>query len=113
VDRAATSEEALRLARRNRYDAILCDLNLDSETGLAISGFDLHDRICEILEARSCTRPLFIFMTGDLVEPAVSEQACREGNRFLQKPFLMTELQALLEEVFAPAGVLQPKNSSS
>jgi hypothetical protein len=47
------------------------------------------------------------------VEAAVSEQACREGNRFLQKPFLLTELQALLEEVLAPATVLQPKNSSS
>jgi FixJ family two-component response regulator len=87
-------------------------LNLESGSGKVVSGFDLHDLILEKLASRSAARPVFIFMTGDLVDAAVGEQAGREGNRFLQKPFRITELLALLNELPSPA-VLQPKNSSS
>jgi PAS domain S-box-containing protein len=113
VDRAASSERALELVNRNSYDVILCDLNLGSGTGKVVSGFDLHDRILEKLVARTGPRPLFIFMTGDLVDAAVGEQAGREGNHFLQKPFRITELLTLLKEMPSPAAVFQPKNSSS
>jgi PAS domain S-box-containing protein len=112
VDRAASSERALELVNRNSYDVILCDLNLGPGSGKVVSGFDLHDRILEKLAGRTGPRPFFIFMTGDLVDAAVGEQAGREGNQFLQKPFRITELLALLNELPAPA-VLQPKNSSS
>ncbi len=107
VDRAASSEQALDLANRNSYDVILCDLNLESSSGDVVSGFDLHDRIQENLAARSGPRPIFIFMTGDLVDAAVGEQAGREGNRFLQKPFRITELLSLLNDLPAPAAVSQ------
>ncbi len=112
VDRAATSEQALELSNQNSYDVILCDLNLESSSGRVVSGFDLHDLIVEKLAARSGTRPIFIFMTGDLVDAAVGEQAGREGNRFLQKPFRIAELLSLLSELTSPA-VLQPKDSST
>jgi CheY-like chemotaxis protein len=112
VDRAASSERALELTNRNSYDVILCDLNLESGSGKVVSGFDLHDHILEKLATRSARRPFFIFMTGDLIDAAVGEQAGREGNRFLQKPFRITELLALLNELPSPA-VLEPKNSSS
>src|SRR6266851_2006924 len=112
VDRAGSSEHALELANRNSYDVILCDLNLGSGAGIVVSGFDLHDQILKNLAATPVPRPFFIFMTGDLVDAAVGEQAGREGNRFLQKPFRITELLALLNESPSPA-VLQPKNSSS
>jgi CheY-like chemotaxis protein len=111
VERAGSGEQALELANRNSYDVILCDLNLESGTGKPTSGFDLHDRILENLAARSGPRPFFIFMTGDLVDAAVGEQANRQGNRFLQKPFRITELLALLNELPSP-NMLQPKNSS-
>jgi CheY-like chemotaxis protein len=113
VDRAASSERALELVNRNSYDVILCDLNLGSGSGKVVSGFDLHDRILEKLADRTGPRPFFIFMTGDLVDAAVGEQAGREGNHFLQKPFRITELLALLNELPTPAAVFQPKNSSS
>jgi len=87
-------------------------LNLESGPGKLISGFALHDRILENLAARSGPRPSFIFMTGDLVDAAVGEQANRRGNRFLQKPFRITELLALLSDLSSPA-ILQPKDSSS
>jgi CheY-like chemotaxis protein len=112
VDRAASSERALEFAIRNSYDVILCDLNLGPAAGKVVSGFDLYDRIMENLATRSGPRPFFIFMTGDLVDAAVGEQAGREGNRFLQKPFRIAELLALLNELPSPA-ILQPKNSSS
>jgi len=111
VDRAGSSEHALELANRNSYDVVLCDLNLKSAAGSVISGFDLHDQILKNLAARSASRPFFIFMTGDLVDAAIGEQAGREGNRFLQKPFRIVELLALLNELPAP-DLLQPKNSS-
>jgi two-component system NtrC family sensor kinase len=112
VDRAASSEQALDLANRNSYDVILCDLNLESGSGSVVSGFDLHDQILENLAVRPGSRPIFIFMTGDLVDAAVGEQAGREGNRFLQKPFRITELLSLLSDLPSPA-ILQPKTSSS
>ena len=99
VDRAASSEQALELANRNSYDVILCDLNLESDSGKVVSGFDLHDRILENLAARPGPRPTFIFMTGDLVDAAVGEQGGREGNRFLQKPFRIAELLSALERI--------------
>jgi PAS domain S-box-containing protein len=112
VDRAATCDKALELTDRNSYDVILCDLNLESGSEKAVSGFDLHGRILARLGGRSAARPIFIFMTGDLVDAAVGEQAGREGNRFLQKPFRITELLAMLNELPSPAD-LQPKNIPS
>jgi PAS domain S-box-containing protein len=104
VDRASSSEHALALAGRNAYDVILCDLNLESVSGKSVSGFDLHDQIVTNF-SRSAARPLFIFMTGDLVDATISEQAGRAGNRFLQKPFRMAELLALLNDLPSPAAV--------
>ena len=113
VDCAASPEQALELVARYSYDAILCDLHLESESGLAVSGFEFHDRVFENLASRSVAPPLFIFMTGDLVDSAVNQEVGRQGSRFLQKPFSITELLALLSELLSPATVLQPKNSSS
>jgi PAS domain S-box-containing protein len=107
VDRASSSEPALELAQRNPYDVILCDLNLESESGTVVSGFDLHDQIVKKLAAGNAPRPVFIFMTGDLVDAAIGEQAGREGNRFLQKPFRIAELLSLLNELPAPAAISQ------
>ncbi|HEX3376901.1 MAG TPA: PAS domain S-box protein, partial [Candidatus Acidoferrales bacterium] len=47
VDCAATSEHGLELASRNIYDVILCDLNLESDRGKIVSGFNLRDRVLE------------------------------------------------------------------
>jgi CheY-like chemotaxis protein len=105
VERASNSERALELASQNSYDVILCDLNLQSVSGKAVSGFDLHEQILEILIGRKEPKPAFIFMTGDLVVAAIGERAGREGNRFLQKPFRISELLNLMNEAASPAGV--------
>ena len=113
VDCACVSERALELAAQNCYDAILCDLNLESESGVPVSGFHLYDRIREKLAASSQIMPLFIFMTGDLVDFASDEQVIRQGSLILQKPFRIADLLLLLSKSLSPAGVLQPKESSS
>ncbi|MGH9678535.1 MAG: hybrid sensor histidine kinase/response regulator, partial [Candidatus Acidiferrales bacterium] len=98
VDLAATVEDALELAGRNEYDVILCDLNLNSGPGQSASGFDLQRRLSQIICGRSAALPIFIFMTGDLVDTATCERATRPGCRLLQKPFRMADLQSLLAE---------------
>src|SRR5882724_8158849 len=114
VDCASVSERAMELAATNYYDAILCDLNLESESGMPVSGFDLYDRIRDNLVSRSVVMPLFIFMTGDLVDFASDEQTIRQGSLILQKPFRIAELLLVLSKSLPPAAaVLQPKNSSS
>jgi two-component system NtrC family sensor kinase len=113
VDSAASFEEALERTARHSYDAILCDINLETDAGIVASGFELHDRICADLAARSVPQPPFIFMTGDLVDSAISEQVGRQHSMFLQKPFRIADLISLLNESLAPAAVLQPKNVSS
>jgi len=112
VDCASSSEHALELSKRNLYDVVLCDLNLECTSGKVASGFDLHDRIMEASAIRRGAQPMFIFMTGDLVDAAIGEHTGHENNRFLQKPFRIADLLELLNELPAPV-VLQPKNSSS
>ncbi len=113
VDCASTSGQALELVAMHFYDAILCDVNLESEPGVSVSGFDLYDRIRGNLASRSLVLPLFIFMTGDLVDFASDEQAVRQGSLFLQKPFRIADLLLLLNKPLSPAAVLQPKDSAS
>jgi PAS domain S-box-containing protein len=113
VDRASSSEQALEFTDLNSYDVILCDLNLESTSGEVVSGFDLHDQIQKKLSSRSGHRPVFIFMTGDLVDAAISEQAGREGNRFLQKPFRITELLGLMNDLSSPATVSHQDTDSA
>jgi PAS domain S-box-containing protein len=113
VDCASTSEQALELVAQHFYDVILCDVNLETEPGVSVSGFELCDRIRGNLASRALVLPLFIFMTGDLVDFASDEQAVRQGSLFLQKPFRIAELLLLLNNSLSPAAVLQPKDRSS
>ncbi len=110
VDCAGSSKQALELAARHSYDAILCDIHMESETGLAVSGFEISDGIREHLASRSAVQPAFIFMSGDLVDPKVNEHAGYQASRFLQKPFRIADLYSVLSEVLRPG---TPENSSS
>ncbi|HTC64823.1 MAG TPA: PAS domain S-box protein [Candidatus Saccharimonadales bacterium] len=112
VDCAATSEHALELANRNIYDVILCDLNLESDAGRIVSGFTLRDRVLDDTARRNIIQPTFIFMTGDLVDAAIREQGGAEPGKFLQKPFRIAELVALLSEL-PETVVLEPKKNAS
>jgi two-component system NtrC family sensor kinase len=112
VDCAATSEHALELASRNIYDVVLCDLNLESDGGKIVSGFTLRDRILEDTARRGILQPSFIFMTGDLIDAAIGEQGGVETGKFLQKPFRIAELIAMLNELTTDV-ILEPKKNAS
>jgi DNA-binding response OmpR family regulator len=51
-------------------------------------------------------------MTGDLVDAAIGEQGGAGAGKFLQKPFRIAELVAMLNELPATA-VLEPKKNVS
>jgi len=103
VDCAATAEEALTLAGRRFYDALLCDLNLKAAGGY-VSGQEVA---AQILAASGERKPAVIYMTGDLIETAAVGSGPDEP-RHLQKPFRISDVLAVLKEVIpaSPAGTL-------
>jgi PAS domain S-box-containing protein len=99
VECAATVEEALTFVSERFPDAILCDLNLSQDGGGPLSGKQAAERL---LAAAGERKPALIYMSGDLIE---SPDALRNPAEacHLQKPFRISEVLALLQEVLAPA----------
>jgi PAS domain S-box-containing protein len=95
IDCAVNAAQALSLAAHNSYDAVLCDVNLKGP-GQTLSGEELYERLCV---ERDGIRPPFIFMTGAFVESSPSELRDKNPRR-VQKPFLISDIVALLKEVF-------------
>jgi PAS domain S-box-containing protein len=108
ADCAATAEEALALASRCSYDAVLCDLNLGRPGSEAVSGKDLLGQISR--SQRSDPGPLLIFMTGDLVEGSLLESLQETGNHVIQKPFRISELVNLLRAHMETLALPEPSS---
>jgi PAS domain S-box-containing protein len=98
VDCAATLEEALAHLGRSSYDAFLCDLHLSSG-GYAVDG---REAAARILEAAGKQKPAMIYMTGDLIDDTQGE-AGRGEPVWLQKPFRVSDMLALLRDVLSDA----------
>jgi PAS domain S-box-containing protein len=96
VDCAGTLEEALTFLADHPPDVILCDLNL-SQDGNHVSGKFAGERL---LAAAGVRKPVLIYMTGALIEPSEALPSAREP-RHLQKPFRISEVVAMLQEIFA------------
>jgi CheY-like chemotaxis protein len=77
-------------------DVILCDLNL-SQDGNHVSGKFAGERL---LAAAGDRKPVLIYMTGALIESSEALPGAREA-RHLQKPFRISEVVAILQEIFA------------
>ena len=99
VDSAATPAEALALVSRRTYDVFLCDLNLNA------GGFPADGRKVtqQVLAASGTNQPTVIYMSGELLDSGVT--AAGEPRR-LQKPFRISDVAAMLREIFiaVPAG---------
>ena len=95
VDCAGTLEEALDILSQRAPDAILCDLNLSLDGG-HLSGKAASEHL---LAAAGNRKPPLIYMTGELVE-APSGTAEPGKPRFLQKPFRISDVLGVLQEVF-------------
>jgi len=112
VDSASTAEEALRLAATRSYDAVLCDLNLAGRQGQAMSGMAVFNRLSQSAgEKTNSQKPLFILMTGELVDPAALEILNRSGSRVLQKPFRISDLSAILAEALESTVFAEPNRT--
>ena len=109
VNVAATCEEALVRLTQQPYDAILCDMNLSA--GDPSSGREFYQRALEQLNAMHATaKPLFLFMTGDLVDRAAAESSGDGSIRTLQKPFRISELIAILSETLSTPTSTRPRS---
>ena len=95
VNCAANVAEAVRLAAQRSYDVLLCDLN-PSPRGSDVSG---REAARQILSAAGDRKPAVIFMTGDLVE---GRELGSAEVRHLQKPFRVSDMLAILRDIFAP-----------
>jgi len=103
VQGAATAEAAIALASGAAFDVLLCDLNLkgvDHGSSAIVAPEDLRRRLLEAVSARGSAKPLFFFMTGDLVDASLAERLAVGGNRIIQKPFRISELAAALADGF-------------
>src|SRR6267154_5137740 len=98
VDCAATIDEALAYFGRSSYDVLLCDLHL-SANGFAVDG---REAAPLLLQAAGAQKPAVIFMTGDLIESS-AQSAGRGGPFWLQKPFRVSDVLALLRDVLSDA----------
>lgn len=98
VDCAANIEEALALVQRSSYDILLCDMHL-SAGGFFIDG---RGAAARVLDAAGAQKPVVVYMTGDLVDPAEGTAKPAEPG-FLQKPFRISEVLALIQAVLTTA----------
>jgi len=96
VSSASTAEEAARLISNQPYDALLCDLRLKS----AGSFNDGRAAAAHVLAAAGSHRPLVIYMTGEYVDPSTTGP---DGAAFLQKPFRILDVLAIMREAFVLA----------
>ena len=87
---AASADEAVKLAAAEKFDAVLCDLNL----GGASSG---QAAAADVVAANGGHKPLVIFMTGELASGMEGREEF-EGSAFLQKPFRIADVLTLLRE---------------
>jgi PAS domain S-box-containing protein len=96
VHAVESSEAALAYLANNACDIVLCDYNLPG-----INGNQFFQRLREQRNAPHH----FVFMTGDLFDPAITAGMRAQGATVLQKPFHITALVTML------AGLLQPETS--
>ncbi len=94
VDAVESSEQALAHLSTASYEIILCDFNLPG-----INGPQFFE---QLHSDRGDATPLFVFMTGELVEPSLVDRWRAKGAWIVQKPFHVSALAGLLAEVLQP-----------
>jgi PAS domain S-box-containing protein len=73
------------------FDAVLCDLVMPDETGMA-----LYDRI---RGARPDVADRFVFMTGGAFLPDAASFLARAGRPYVEKPFDLVVLRRIVDDV--------------
>ncbi len=91
---AASVPAALELLSRRAYDFVLCDFNLPGRRGTELFN--------QLRGTPSYPSHAFIFMTGDVVDPAKTAELKQQGAQILQKPFQVSALASLLTQLLQP-----------
>jgi CheY-like chemotaxis protein len=95
VHAVASADEALERVGQYAYDIVLCDVNLGGPRD-ALSPQELRGKLVDAARARTGHLPLFVFMTGDLLDDSVLEGLEDKHGRIIRKPFRVSDLAALL-----------------
>jgi len=101
VDTAESAEKALELARRGRYDVVVCDYNL----GDAKDGQDLHEEM--VAEGLADQRTAFLMATAEDTRAMVLASLECEPDAYLTKPFNKQVLLSRLEKVLRKKIILR------
>jgi PAS domain S-box-containing protein len=94
---ASTAEEAAACVAKRPFDALLCDLRLKPAGPFS----DGRDAAAHVLGFAGAHKPVVIYMTGEYVDPNANKGV--DGATFLQKPFRILDVLAIMREVFVAA----------
>jgi CheY-like chemotaxis protein len=97
VESYTSAREALAAVARERFDVILCDINMPEMDGPTFFAN------VELLSPDDARR--IVFMTGDRMAPHTAAFVARVPNFFLDKPFELEDLLELIDRrVRTPTG---------
>jgi two-component system NtrC family sensor kinase len=94
VDAATSIKDAISRAGKNSFDLVVTDIRLGEGNGLALyENWGLLS---------NQPRPLFAFMTGDVINTALAQDFEKRGLPLLHKPIDMVSFQTALRTLLAP-----------
>lgn len=103
VDQALDCRKAAGLLKEGAYDAIFLDVKMPMMDGIGF--YDkMRTHFPEIARR-------IIFLTGDVANQKTAEFLRKTGNPYLQKPFTIKEIKAVLHQFFE-SGSLSPAGPS-
>ncbi len=88
---ALNGEAALREAKRQKFDVIICDLKMPG-----LNGRQVYERLC--VENREAARRM-VFVTGDIIGEPLRNFLETEKRPCLNKPFSLGDLRQAVKEV--------------
>ena len=91
---ASDGRTALEIIKSDPPDAILCDHRM-----AGMSGIDFHVAVAEI-DPQLARR--FVFMSGDVLNPELSEFAVARGVTLLAKPFDIESVDRTVARILGP-----------
>ncbi len=91
VSMAGNCQEALHYLESNPCEIVLCDYNMPGMTG-----GELFEKL---LAKHGPSGPRFVLMTGDMFSPAMADRYRELGAAMVQKPFRVSALASLLQEL--------------
>jgi CheY-like chemotaxis protein len=91
---ASDGDSALQIVRDDPPDAILCDHRMAGMSGIAF-----HEAVAEIVPALARR---FVFMSGDVLNPELSEFAVAQGVTLLAKPFDIESVDRAVAALMGP-----------